>query len=258
MFRKPAQFIALTSFLFVAACSKTEPEAVSEPQPAADPPTAADSMPDRAPDAGAGNDPTVVDPGRYTTEFENEAVRIVRIKYGAGEESVMHYHPDSVAVFMTDIEGQMTMPDGSTTEFANSAGKAGFTPAGEHLPKNTSDSAWEVIEVELKPRDSAAGEPGGPDATVVDGQHYTAEFENESVRILRIAYGPGEESVLHYHPDSVAVFVTDHLVQMTMPDGSSEEISASAGDAMFIPGGQHLPKNVSDSAWELVLIELKN
>ena len=27
--------------------------------------------------------------------------------------------------------------------------------------------------------------------------------------------------------------------------------------AIFIPGGQHLPKNISDSAWELVLIELK-
>jgi uncharacterized RmlC-like cupin family protein len=62
---------------------------------------------------------------------------------------------------------------------------------------------------------------------------------------------------MHYHPDSVAVFVTDHLVQMTMPDGSSNEISADAGDALFIPGGQHLPKNISNSAWELVLVDLK-
>jgi uncharacterized RmlC-like cupin family protein len=44
---------------------------------------------------------------------------------------------------------------------------------------------------------------------------------------------------------------------MKMPDGSTEEISAKAGDAMFIPGGEHLPRNISDSAWELVLIELK-
>jgi quercetin dioxygenase-like cupin family protein len=166
-------------------------------------------------------------------------------------------HPESVAVFVTDIEGQMTMPDGSTAQFADSAGKAVFNPAGEHLPKNTSDLAWEVVEIELKPRDSATGEPDGPNATDVDADHYTTEFENETVRIVRIAYGPGEESVMHYHPDSVAVFVTDHLVQMTMADGSTNEISANAGDALFIPGGQHLPKNISDSAWELVLIELK-
>jgi quercetin dioxygenase-like cupin family protein len=116
---------------------------------------------------------------------------------------------------------------------------------------------WEVVEVELKPRDSAGAASDGPDATVVDADHYTTEFENESVRIVRIAYGAGEASVMHYHPDSVAVFVTDHLVQMTMPDGSTEEIAAAAGDAIFIPGGQHLPKNVADSGWELVLIELK-
>ena len=256
--RKLAVLFAGASLaLFFVACSKPESEAVSEPQPAEVAPPAAESTP--GPDARqtGGSDPTVLDPDHYTTEFENDAVRIVRIKYGAGEESVMHYHPDSVAVFVTDIEGQMTMPDGSTEQFADSAGKAVFNPAGEHQPKNTSDSAWEVLEIELKPRDAAAGEPGGPDATVVDADHYTTEFENETVRIVRIAYGAGEESVMHYHPDSVAVFLTDHLVQMTMPDGSTDEISAAAGDAIFIPGGQHLPKNISDSAWELVLIELK-
>ncbi len=257
MIRKRALLIVFFSALLVAACSKTEPEAVSETAPADVQPPAAKSSPDPATE-GAGNmDPTVLDPDRYTTEFENDAVRIVRIKYGAGEESVMHHHPNSVAVFLTDIVGQMTTPDGSTMEISAAAGDAVFNPAGAHLPRNTSDSAWEVIEVELKPRDSAQGAPGGPHATVVDPDHYTAEFENEAVCILRIAYGAGEESVMHHHPDSVAVFLTDHLVEMTMPDGSTEEISANAGDAIFIPGGQHLPKNISESRWELVLIELK-
>jgi hypothetical protein len=35
MLRKHTQIVALISVLLVAACSKTEPEAVSEPQPAA-------------------------------------------------------------------------------------------------------------------------------------------------------------------------------------------------------------------------------
>ena len=256
MFRKHTQIVALISVLLVAACSKTEPEAVSEPQPAAKAAAVADSFPATATEAG-GSDPTVVDPDHYTAEFENDAVRIVRIKYGAGEESVMHYHSDSVAVFLTDMEAEMTTLDGSTTQIAVPAGSIAFNQAGQHLPKNTADSALEVVEVELKPRDPAEGQSGGPDATVAAADHYTTELENESVRILRIAYGAGEESAMHYHPDSVAIFVTDHLVQMTMPDGSTSEIAAAAGDAMFIPGGQHQPKNISDSAWELVLIELK-
>ena len=248
MIRKPVQFIVLISVLFVVACSKSEPEGVSEPQPTAEPPPAIEE---------GGSDPTVVDPDHYTTEFENDAVRIVRIRYGAGEESVMHYHPDGVAVFVTDQMVRMTMSDGSTEEFPAKAGDAMFTPGGQHLPKNDSDSPLELVLVELKPRESTPAESSGPHATDVDAHHYTAEFENEAVCIVRIAYGAGEESVMHYHPDSVAVFLTDHLVEMTMPDGSTEEISAKAGDAIFIPGGQHLPKNISDSAWELVLIELK-
>lgn len=237
--------------LFFVACTKKGSEDVSEPQPAAEAP----QVPDAA--ASGGNDPTVLDPDHYTTEFENDAVRILRIKYGAGEESVMHSHPESVAVFLTDIQAHMTMADGSTQEVSATAGEAVYGPGGAHQPRNIGESGWEVIEVELKQRDSAQGEPSGPDATVVDARHYTTEFENDSVRIVRIQYDAGEESIMHYHPDSVAVFVTDHLVQMTMPDGSTEEIAASSGDAIFIPGGQHLPRNISDSAWELVLIELK-
>lgn len=243
--------------LGLTACSETETPAGTAPQAADAEPAATVSPREQEAGSAVGSDPTVVDPDHYTTEFENDAVRIVRIRYGPGEESVMHYHPDSVAVFLTDIELEMTMPDGSVQRDSAPAGVAVFNPAGAHAPKNVSDSPWEVVEIELKPGASGGVGSGGPDPTVVDADHYTAEFENDAVRIVRIAYGPGEESVMHYHPDAVAVFLTDHLVEMTMPDGLTEEISASAGDTMFLPGGQHLPKNVSDSAWELVLVELK-
>lgn len=249
MIMKPKTSIALVSLLFLAACSPSEPEATSESQPAAEPTPAADSA--------TGGDPVVLDPDHYTTEFENDAVRVVRIKYGAGEESVMHYHPDSVAVFVTDIEGEMTLPDGTNQPFASSAGTAVFNAAGDHLPRNTSGAYWEVVEIELKDRDSAGGEPAGPDPTVVDPDHYTTEFENEKVRIVRIKYSPGEESVMHYHPDSIAVFMTDNRGQMTMPDGSTTDTEARAGDVVFNQAGQHLPKNMSESGTELVLVELK-
>ncbi len=113
------------------------------------------------------------------------------------------------------------------------------------------------MEVELKPGEGSESPAEVADPTVVDYEHYTAEFENDQVRILRIAYGAGEESVMHYHPDSVAVFLTDHLVEMALPDGSTEEVAAAAGDAIFVAAGQHLPKNIADSPWELVLIEIK-
>ena len=207
--------------------------------------------------AETGPDPTVVDGDHYKAEFENDRVRIVRITYGPGEESVMHFHPDSVAVFLTDHLTQMTTPDGSTSEAEAAAGDSLFSPAGQHLPKNVSDGPLELVLIELKSGATGPAIPDGQDSTSVAPDHYTVEFENDQVRILRITYGSGEESAMHYHPDSVAVFLTDHHVQMTTPDGSTSEAKAAAGDSLFSPAGRHLPKNVSDGLLELILVELK-
>ena len=49
---------------------------------------------------------------------------------------------------------------------------------------------------------------GKADPVKVDAKHYKVEFENESVRVLRISYAPGEKSVMHYHPNAVAVYLT--------------------------------------------------
>lgn len=236
------KLVAAFAMLCMISCAPPEPVQEAEPE---------------APEEASAEtaDPVELDPDHYAEDFENERVRIIRIAYGAGEESVMHHHPDSVAVFLTDYRVQMTLPDGSTEELSGEAGEAIFVPAGEHMPQNLSDEPLELVQVELMA--SEAGEStGGPDPTEVDADHYTAEFENDQVRIVRIAYDAGEASVMHHHPDSVAVFLTDHLVEMTMPDGSTQEIAAAAGDTLFIPAGDHLPKNVADEAWELVLVEI--
>lgn len=98
---------------------------------------------------------------------------------------------------------------------------------------------------------------GKADPVKVDAKHYKVEFENESVRVLRISYAPGEKSVMHYHPASVAVYLTDGKTRMTTPDGKSEETSAKAGTANWAPAGSHLPQNVGDKRLEVVVVELK-
>jgi quercetin dioxygenase-like cupin family protein len=97
-------------------------------------------------------DPVQVDPQHYTVEFENDQVRVLRIRYGPHEKSVMHGHPASVAVFLADTRGKFTFPDGKTEEFTTTRGQSMFVPAGEHLPENLSDQPLEVVLVELKTR----------------------------------------------------------------------------------------------------------
>src|SRR5664279_6258145 len=107
---------------------------------------------------------------------------------------------------------------------------------------------------------SALAQPGGgakADPVKVDAKHYKVEFENESVRVLRISYAPGEKSVMHYHPASVAVFLTDGKTRMTTPDGKSEDTPVKAGVANWAPAGSHLPQNVGDKRFEVILVELK-
>ena len=95
------------------------------------------------------------------------------------------------------------------------------------------------------------------DPTVVDAKHYKVTFENEHVRILKITYGPKEKSVMHEHPNAVAVFLTDGQIKFELTDGKSQDAAVKAGQAMFTPGGKHLPENVGDKPFEVVLVELK-
>ena len=95
------------------------------------------------------------------------------------------------------------------------------------------------------------------DPVLVDPKHYKVEFENDQVRVLRIHYGAGEKSVMHVHPNSVAVFLVDQTAKFTYPDGKTEEEAGKAGQTMWSKAGAHLPENVGKGPIDLILVELK-
>ena len=95
------------------------------------------------------------------------------------------------------------------------------------------------------------------DPVKVDPKHYKVTFENDQVRVLRITYGPHEKSVMHNHPASVAVYITDINVKFTLPGGKTEEAHGKAGETSWAPAGKHLPENLSDQPFEGILVELK-
>ncbi len=96
------------------------------------------------------------------------------------------------------------------------------------------------------------------DAVTADPKHYKVEFENDHVRVLRITYGPHEKSVMHAHPANTAVFMTDGQVRFTMPDGKTMDAPVKAGTTQWDPGGKHLPENMSDKPFTVILVELKS
>jgi len=95
------------------------------------------------------------------------------------------------------------------------------------------------------------------DSTKVDAKHYKVEFENDQVRVLRITYGPHEKSVMHEHPAGVAIYLTDGQARFTMPDGKTQDVPIKAGTTEWHAGGKHLPENLGDKPFELILVEMK-
>ena len=96
------------------------------------------------------------------------------------------------------------------------------------------------------------------DAVKVDPKHYKVEFENDKVRVLRVNYGPHEKSVMHSHPETVAVFLTDGHAQFTMPDGKTVDAPIKAGSIQHAASGKHKPENLGDTPFELIVVELKH
>jgi quercetin dioxygenase-like cupin family protein len=95
------------------------------------------------------------------------------------------------------------------------------------------------------------------DATKVDPKHYKVETENAQVRVLRIHYDAHEKSVMHSHPASVVVFLTDGSIRFTSPDGKTQEAQVKAGQTQYTPAQVHNPEDIGDKPFDAVVVELK-
>jgi len=88
-------------------------------------------------------------------------------------------------------------------------------------------------------------------------KHYTVISENDQVRILKVHYGPPREVVMHHHPDTVAVFLTDANRERSVIRRKKKDFMVKAGDAQYSVAETHLPENTSDKGMDVIVIELK-
>src|SRR5262249_16094530 len=100
-------------------------------------------------------------------------------------------------------------------------------------------------------------QPLAEDPVKVDPRHYKVEFENERVRVLRINYGPGEKSVMHSHPEAIAVFLTDSHHKFTYPDARTQDINPKAGTVQHMEAFTYLAENLSKKPFAVIVVELK-
>jgi hypothetical protein len=96
-------------------------------------------------------DPVKIDPKHYKVEFENDQVRVVRVKIGAHEKTPMHEHAlNRVTVFLTDQTFRVTTLDGKVESVQHKGGDAVWGTPLTHQEENLSDAPFEAVVVEVK------------------------------------------------------------------------------------------------------------
>jgi quercetin dioxygenase-like cupin family protein len=209
--------------------------------------------------AAYAQDPVKVAPKQCTVAFENDYVRVLRWTEAPGDKTPMHEHPAFVSVSLTAGKTRFTLPDGKTRESSTAAGQATWSDPEKHASENLSRTPGDLIQVELKkkPGPEMTAIAASADSVTQDPKHYKVEFQNDRVRVLRIHYGPNEKSVMHAHPASVAVFLTDGQSKFTFPDGKTDTPVFKAGQVQWSEKGLHLPENTGNKPFELILVELR-
>jgi quercetin dioxygenase-like cupin family protein len=206
--------------------------------------------------AAFAQDPVKVDSKHYKVVLENGQVRVLKIRYGVKEKSVMHEHPSSVVVFLTGSKVKFTLPDGSAIAGGGKAGDVQFNEAGKHLPQNVGNAAMEGVLVELKGGANGAAKVA-LDPVKVDPARHKVAFENDRVRVLRINLKPHDKTKQHEHPNGVAIHLTDVKARFTLGDGSTREGGGKRGDVIWAAAEKHSVQNTTSRAAVIILVELK-
>jgi len=191
--------------------------------------------------------PPLMAQGPYDVKLETPQVRVIQVDVGArGQSAIRTHEMNRVLIYRDGGHIQLSGGDGRIEDLDVQAGDARWSRAGEpYIMENLSDHPIRIIEIEL--RSGSAGAKALPklDPVAVDARHYSMEFENDQVRVLRVHFGPHEKGVMHEHVlDRVVVYLTD-------------QASVKAGTVRMAGAATHTEENAGDASAELIAVELK-
>ncbi len=96
-------------------------------------------------------DPLTVAPKLYKLEFENDAVRVLRVRVGAHQQIPMHEHAlNRVTVYLTDQVNRITNAEGKADIVKRKAGETVWATPVSHQEENMGDTPFEALLIEMK------------------------------------------------------------------------------------------------------------
>ncbi|MDA1314308.1 MAG: hypothetical protein O2968_13290 [Acidobacteria bacterium] len=203
---------------------------------------------------------TVAAGAQRVVVVDNEDVRIPKVTVGPVHKTAVHQHlQNRVMIYLNPGSQKTTYEDGREVVQSWKAGEPLWSPiAGNHVVEIMGGPIT-IVEVELR-------KPGGDgpsltdlDPVKVDPKHYTVDFENDQVRVVRVRIGPNESTPMHEHVRKrVATFLTDQNFRAINAGGKTEAAVNEAGAVVWGEGPlRHREENLSDEPFEALMVELK-
>jgi len=206
-------------------------------------------------------DAVKIDPEHHKVEFENDQIRVVRMVYPPGYKTPMHGHLPGVTVMLSSTKIHSWDKSGAETDTESESGAVSWSDGtAVHANEVRGERALELVRVEIKKSGARVLSPPPDDAVKVDPQHSKVEFENDEVRVVRMALPVGYETPLHEHLPGVSVTTKDQMwegVYQGRPNAAAQLVKAGSVSSLNEGGPPHRTKNVGTSVGEVVRVELK-
>lgn len=92
-----------------------------------------------------------VAPHVHKVLYEDDKIRVLKVRMKPGDTANMHWHPHSINYVLSDGKIHLDNPDGTSAVIELSQGQVTSTTAEiSHAVKNIGETTVETIEVELK------------------------------------------------------------------------------------------------------------
>jgi quercetin dioxygenase-like cupin family protein len=97
-----------------------------------------------------------------------------------------------------------------------------------------------------------------PDPTSVASDVYKLILENDRVRVFDVRFKPGQKAVMHGHPAHVVYVLDDYTLDLSLPDGTRQNVPLKSGQTIFMEAGPHAAQNIGKTEGHALVVELKD
>lgn len=95
------------------------------------------------------------------------------------------------------------------------------------------------------------------DAVNVAPHLHSILYEDDKVRVLKVAVKPGDTAAMHWHPYNVSYILSGGKLRFAKADGTHVDLDLTDGEVAHGDEGSHEVENIGARTVQVVQVELK-